>query len=83
MLFIITPTALQAETGMRVDRQITFPSTDSELAITFTLIDDSIALEPTEGLLWSLSLSTMTDRAQISPFNTSNVQIVDDDGAPI
>ena len=79
-LFIITAIAFQAETGMRVDREINFTSTDSDKAITFTLIDDTIALEPTESLLWTLILITMRNGAEISPFNTSDIQIGDDDG---
>lgn len=73
-------TAFQAETGLIVDTEITFTSMDTEMAITIDVIDDSIALELTESLLWTLTLITMRDRAEITPFNTSDVQIVDDDG---
>ena len=73
-------TAFQDETGLIVDRIIAFSPTDLEMSINFTVIDDNIALEPTEYLEWTLSLLTVRDRASISPFNTSNIVIVDDDG---
>ena len=78
-LFIITAIAFHAETVMRVDSEIYFTSTDSDKTITFTLIDDTIALEPTENHLWTLTLITMRNGAEISPISTYDVQIVDDD----
>ena len=82
-LFIISAIAFQVETGMRVDKEINFTSTDSDKAITFTLIDDTIPLEPTEILLWTLTLITMRNGAEISPISTYDVQIVDDDGMSV
>ena len=72
--------ALQAETGLRIDRQITFGPSDTSIPINFTVIDDLIALEPTEELMWSLQLVAPVERASVDPFNTVNLQIVDDDG---
>lgn len=59
---------------------ITFGPDDTEVEISFNVTDDLIALEPTETLIFSLALVTMTDRASVTPFNTATILIVDDDG---
>lgn len=67
---------------MRVDQTIVFTPTDTEMAITISVVDDSIALEPTESLLWNLELITVRDGVEISS-STSDVQIIDDDGRSV
>ena len=59
---------------------ITFGPNDTEAEISFNVTDDLIALEPTETLIWNLDLVTVVDRATVSPFNSTTILIVDDDG---
>lgn len=72
--------ALQQETGMMIDQEITFSPDDTERPIIFTVRDDNIALEPTEVFQWTLSLVSSVDRAFVRPLNTTVISIVDDDG---
>ena len=72
--------ALQAESGLRIDRTLVFAATDSEESVSFAVINDNIALEPTESIVWTLTLVTIRDRAGVDPFNTTNILIIDDDG---
>ena len=59
---------------------ITFRPEDTQINVTFAVLDDSIALEATESFDWSLTLITIVERASVSPYNTTNIQIMDDDG---
>ena len=59
---------------------VTFGPNDTEIAITFNIVDDIIALEPTETLVWNLELVTVVDRASVSPYNSTTIMIIDDDG---
>ncbi len=80
IIIIIINVALQAETGRRIDRTEIFPASESEISINFVIMDDDIALEDIERITWTLTFATMSDRASVSPINTTNIQIVDDDG---
>jgi len=59
---------------------VTFGPNDTEIAITFNIVDDIIALEPTETLVWNLELVTVVDRASVSPYDSTTIMIIDDDG---
>ena len=59
---------------------VTFGPNDTTAEITFSVVDDDIALEETEVLEWSLELVTRRERASISPHNHTMIFIVDDDG---
>ena len=72
--------ALQAETGMRIDRTVTFGPNDDEAAINFTVEDDLIALEPNEIFEWELSLVTAVDRGTVEPHSRTIFDIIDNDG---
>ena len=63
-----------------IDQMITFGPGDVEYNITFNVTDDIIALEPTETLMWNLELVTVVDRVSVSPYNTTTILIIDDDG---
>ncbi len=75
-----SPLALQAETGDRIDRTITFRPQDTEIAVNFTVVDDLIALEPTESFNWTLTLITVLNGITIEPYNRTTIAIMDDDG---
>ena len=73
--------ALQAETGMRIDQQITFGPNDTEVLLQFVIQDDGTALEPSEEFEWVLNiLSPTDDGVSIMLFNVTTILIVDDDG---
>ncbi len=61
-------------------RELTFAPDDFQIAVNFSVVDDEIALEPTEILNWNLELVTLLDRVSISPFNGTLIQIIDNDG---
>ena len=65
---------------MRIDQTITFGPNDNEIAVNFTVIDDQIALEPTEMFEWELSLVTIVDRVTVEPHNRTIIEIMDNDG---
>lgn len=65
---------------MTVDRQIVFEPNVTERRIDFMVENDDIALEPTEILPWNLEIVGSVERASVDPYNTTNIQIVDDDG---
>ena len=72
--------ALQSETSLVIDQVITFGPLDTEIDLSFNVSDDSIALEETEVLEWLLQIITTTDRALVDPYNTTMINIIDDDG---
>ena len=71
---------LALQNGGRIDQMVTFGPSDTEIAINFTVIDDLIALEPTETFDWTLTLVTLVDRANVQPFNRTTIEILDNDG---
>jgi len=80
IIFFVRNLALQAETGNTIDRTLNFPANEAEISVSFIVRNDDIALEPTESLVWTLSLEGDNDRATVSPYNTTTIQIIDDDG---
>ncbi len=79
-LLMFSLAALQGETGMVITDVIVFGPDDTDAEISFNVTDDLIALEATERLEWSITLTSVTDRASVSPFDSTVVLIVDDDG---
>jgi hypothetical protein len=76
---IISPNAAFPGGGVGIN-QLIFDPNVTEQVIDLTVFDDTIALERTENLLWDLSLVNVVDRVSVTPFNTTTVLIVDDDG---
>ncbi len=71
---------LQAEGGNRIDQIITIRPEDNEITVNFTVIDDLIALEPTESFDWTLTLGPGVDQVFTSPHNRTTIEIKDNDG---
>jgi hypothetical protein len=65
--------------GVGINQLIFDPNT-TEQVINLNVFDDTVALERTENLLWDLSLVNVVDHVSVTPFNTTTVLIVDDDG---
>ena len=59
---------------------ITFGPNDTTAEIAFNLTDDTIALENTERLMWSLELVAVSSQAFVRPHNSVTILILDDDG---
>ena len=72
--------ALQSETSLVIDQTITFGPLDTAIELLFNVTDDSIALEETEVLEWFLEIITVTNRALVDPYNSTIINIIDDDG---
>lgn len=80
MSYLPSLLALQSETSQVIDQIIIFGPQDTEIELSFDVTDDSIALEATEVLEWTLEIITITDRALVDPYNTTVINIIDDDG---
>ena len=64
-----------------MDRVLTFLPGETEKEISFMVVDDRIALEPTETLMWNLTMiSPVEQGGVIAPYGDALIQIIDDDG---
>ena len=74
------PTALQAELRASIDQVITFAPEDTEMCVEFQVQDDQIALEGNETLIFILTIVDVLPNVRLGEFNTTIVEIIDDDG---
>lgn len=75
--------ALQAETGDNIDQQLALAPEDSQMCITFNILDDNIAIEETETFTWRLEIVTVIPGVRVGDFNTTVIGIMDDDSTII
>lgn len=79
-IILPTPSALQAETGERIDQTVTFTPDQTEVCLTFNIVDDDIALEETEMFSWSLTLPGDDPLVRLGENPNTDILILDDDG---
>lgn len=70
---------LQEETAQRIDQTLTFLPQESQKCFHFTVVDDSIALEDTEMLTFSID-HVSSNLYGIGDAGTTTIEIADDDG---
>ena len=71
--------ALQEELGTDIDQVLTFAPTESEKCVQFRIVDDTIALEPDEILMFRLVLTESVTGVSLGLINLTTVTLQDDD----
>ena len=73
--------ALPAELGGAVvTQQLTFAPNETMMCVNFTVMDDTIALEPDVSVVFDLTLVTIKPGVSIGLPNVTTVIVMDDDG---
>ena len=63
-----------------VTQQLTFAPNETMMCVNFTVMDDTIALEPDVSVVFDLTLVTIKPGVSIGLPNVTTVIVMDDDG---